>query len=288
MLDYARESLGIETAVADLVYRNAFPLLMQDVTLAMVVDKEVIGGVRCNHLLFSRPGVDFQVWVADGGPAVAAQVCRHRHGNPRAVERHIGHERLERSSGRGRCPVHFRASPGDQEDLLHATRTQAGLTADTNRRKQMKNIVKGAVATALALVLIPEVTYAQAGRMHRATRRRTAVVVGSAASASGSAQAAAGPTADGRGSAAVRCLPAGGCRRQAAGCRRRAAGCRRQAGGCRRQAGGCRRQGSIAAGQPSFPTSPQVASPQRPAAWSISIAAATTIARCFRGTTWCM
>ena len=41
---------------------------MQDVTLAMVVDKEVIGGVRCNHLLFSRPGVDFQVWVADGGP----------------------------------------------------------------------------------------------------------------------------------------------------------------------------------------------------------------------------
>ena len=68
MLDYARESLGIETAVADLVYRNAFPLLMQDVTLAMVVDKEVIGGVRCTHLLFSRPGVDFQVWVADGGP----------------------------------------------------------------------------------------------------------------------------------------------------------------------------------------------------------------------------
>ena len=67
-LDFARESLGIETAVADLVYRNAFPLLIQDVTLAMVVDKEVIGGVKCTHLLFSRPGVDFQVWVADGGP----------------------------------------------------------------------------------------------------------------------------------------------------------------------------------------------------------------------------
>ena len=67
-LDFARESLGIEQPVADLVYRNAFPLLMHDVTLAMVVDKEVIAGVKCNHLLFSRPGVDFQVWVADDGP----------------------------------------------------------------------------------------------------------------------------------------------------------------------------------------------------------------------------
>jgi hypothetical protein len=53
---------------ADLVYRNAFPLLMQDVTLAKVVGKAVIGGVKCDHLLFSRPGVDFQVWVDDSGP----------------------------------------------------------------------------------------------------------------------------------------------------------------------------------------------------------------------------
>ena len=66
VLDYARESLGLTVPVADLVYRNAFPLLMQDVTLAVVVGKAVIGGVRCDHLVFSRPGVDFQVWVADG------------------------------------------------------------------------------------------------------------------------------------------------------------------------------------------------------------------------------
>jgi len=67
MLDFARESLGLTVPVADLVYRNAFPLLMHDVTLAVVVGKAVIGGVKCNHLLFSRPGVDFQVWVAEGG-----------------------------------------------------------------------------------------------------------------------------------------------------------------------------------------------------------------------------
>jgi hypothetical protein len=66
-LDFARGSLGIVVPVGDLIYRNAYPLLMQDVTFAVVVDKTFIGGVKCDHLLFSRPGVDFQVWVADGG-----------------------------------------------------------------------------------------------------------------------------------------------------------------------------------------------------------------------------
>jgi hypothetical protein len=66
MLTYAQEKLGLVVPVADLVYPNAYPLLMEGVTLAMVVDKAMIGGVKCDHLLFSRPGVDFQVWVAEG------------------------------------------------------------------------------------------------------------------------------------------------------------------------------------------------------------------------------
>jgi hypothetical protein len=66
MFNFARESLGLVVPVSDLVYPNAYPLLMEGVTLAMVVDKAMIGGVKCDHLLFSRPGVDFQVWVAEG------------------------------------------------------------------------------------------------------------------------------------------------------------------------------------------------------------------------------
>jgi hypothetical protein len=66
MIDFARETVGILLPAADLLYRNAFPLLMQDVNLAAVVGKAVIGGVRCDHLFFSRLGVDFQVWVAEG------------------------------------------------------------------------------------------------------------------------------------------------------------------------------------------------------------------------------
>ena len=67
LLDFARESLGLIVPVSDLVYRNAFLLLMHDVNFAKVVGKAVIDGVKCDHLLFSRPGADFQVWVADTG-----------------------------------------------------------------------------------------------------------------------------------------------------------------------------------------------------------------------------
>lgn len=66
-LHYGRDSLDLFIPIADLVYSNSYPLLMQDVTMATVVGKAVIGGVKCDHLLFSRPGVDFQVWVADSG-----------------------------------------------------------------------------------------------------------------------------------------------------------------------------------------------------------------------------
>jgi len=66
-LDFARESLGLIIPASDLVYRNAFPLLMQDVTFAAVIGKAFVGGVKCDHLLFSRPGVDFQIWVPEAG-----------------------------------------------------------------------------------------------------------------------------------------------------------------------------------------------------------------------------
>jgi len=66
MIDFARETVGILLPAADLVYRGAYRLMLQDVSLATVVGKATIGGVKCDHLLFSRPGVDFQIWIAAG------------------------------------------------------------------------------------------------------------------------------------------------------------------------------------------------------------------------------
>ena len=66
LLDYAREDLGVVIPVSDLVYGNAFDILMQGVTSAFVVGYSRIGGVNCQHLVFHRPDVDFQIWVAEG------------------------------------------------------------------------------------------------------------------------------------------------------------------------------------------------------------------------------
>ena len=66
VLDYTREELGLVIPVEDLVYRNSFAILMQNVTSALVVGKSVIGGVTCDHLAFGRSDVDLQIWVADG------------------------------------------------------------------------------------------------------------------------------------------------------------------------------------------------------------------------------
>jgi len=82
LLDYARDSLGLIIPVADLVYRNAYELLMHNVNYAAVIGKTVIGGVTCDHLLFSRPGVDFQVWVADGAEALPCKYVVTDTGQP--------------------------------------------------------------------------------------------------------------------------------------------------------------------------------------------------------------
>ena len=107
----------------------------------------------------------------------------------------------------------------------------------------MKNIVRIAVvAAALALVLVPEATYAQAGRMHRATRRRTAVVVGSAASASGSAKAAEAQqqTAAAQQQSAASQQEAAAAKQQAAAAEQEAAAAKQEAAAAK-QGSRCRR-----------------------------------------------
>jgi len=66
LFKYLHESLGFGLPITDLIHADAFPLLMEDVTLARIIGKTYIDGTKCDHLLFSRPGVDFQVWVSDG------------------------------------------------------------------------------------------------------------------------------------------------------------------------------------------------------------------------------
>jgi hypothetical protein len=66
MLDFARDSLDIVAPAGDFIYSNAYEILMEDVESAFVVGESFIEGVACDHLAFSKPGTDFQVWVARG------------------------------------------------------------------------------------------------------------------------------------------------------------------------------------------------------------------------------
>ena len=66
MLDFARESLDIVAPAGDFIYSNNYEILMDGVESGFVVGDAVVRGQLCDHLAFSKPELDFQVWVARG------------------------------------------------------------------------------------------------------------------------------------------------------------------------------------------------------------------------------
>ena len=66
MLDMARTQLDIVMPAGDLINRNAYDILMADVTQGFVVGKGVVEGARCDHLAFRAPNVDWQIWIQEG------------------------------------------------------------------------------------------------------------------------------------------------------------------------------------------------------------------------------
>jgi hypothetical protein len=66
MLNFARNQLDIVAPAGDLLDKNAYDILMDGVTDSFVVGKAVIEGVRCDHLAFRAPHVDWQIWVQEG------------------------------------------------------------------------------------------------------------------------------------------------------------------------------------------------------------------------------
>ena len=65
-LHFARDTLDLVPPTGDMVYTNAYELLTASVTEGFVVGKSIVGGVRCDHLAFRTPVVDWQIWIADG------------------------------------------------------------------------------------------------------------------------------------------------------------------------------------------------------------------------------
>jgi hypothetical protein len=70
MLDFARIYLDIVAPASDLVYADAYDILMDGVTSGFVVGSSWVDGGDCYHLAFSKPGTDFQIWVQKGDQPV--------------------------------------------------------------------------------------------------------------------------------------------------------------------------------------------------------------------------
>jgi hypothetical protein len=66
MLDFARSRLDIIAPAGDLLYRNSYDILMTNVSSGFVVGKGIVEGVRCDHLAFRAPHVDWQIWIEEG------------------------------------------------------------------------------------------------------------------------------------------------------------------------------------------------------------------------------
>lgn len=65
-LDFARESLDVIAPVGDLLYADAYNLLMEDVISGLYVGPSVVGGVRVHHLAFRGTQTDWQIWIDEG------------------------------------------------------------------------------------------------------------------------------------------------------------------------------------------------------------------------------
>jgi hypothetical protein len=70
MLDFVLGKLGLGVPAGDLIYSNAYPLMTQGLTAAAVIGKSLINGVKCDHILLAKAGIQVQIWVADSGPAL--------------------------------------------------------------------------------------------------------------------------------------------------------------------------------------------------------------------------
>ena len=68
LFHHARDNYGLGAPGSDLVYSNSYALLTQNLLSATVIGKEMIGDLMCDHLLFVRPNVSFQIWISESEP----------------------------------------------------------------------------------------------------------------------------------------------------------------------------------------------------------------------------
>ena len=73
-IDVARTELDLDAPAADLLYRDSYPTLMEDVVSGTYLGLEEVGDRACHHLAFRGNETDWQIWIEDGEKALP---CRY-------------------------------------------------------------------------------------------------------------------------------------------------------------------------------------------------------------------
>jgi hypothetical protein len=74
MLDFARIKYDVVAPFGDMLFKNAYDILMDGVTEGIVVGQAVIEGVLCDHLAFRAGDVDWQIWIQQGAQPLPRRI----------------------------------------------------------------------------------------------------------------------------------------------------------------------------------------------------------------------
>ncbi len=64
-LDYALEAFDLSAPFSEIIYRNAYDILTEEVQSGFYVGVSSIRGVKCHHLAFRQKEIDWQIWIED-------------------------------------------------------------------------------------------------------------------------------------------------------------------------------------------------------------------------------
>ncbi|MEO6054040.1 MAG: DUF2092 domain-containing protein [Chthoniobacterales bacterium] len=70
MLPFLKEKTGIHFPSAGMLFSNPYAVLSKNITSAFVVGSDIVDGIPCNHLAFSAPGVNWEIWLESGSRAL--------------------------------------------------------------------------------------------------------------------------------------------------------------------------------------------------------------------------
>jgi hypothetical protein len=73
-LDFATEHLGMVMPLEDLLVSNPYKNAVEKITSGTLIGPVKVLGVPCQHLAFTQPDIDWQLWIEDGPMPVPRKV----------------------------------------------------------------------------------------------------------------------------------------------------------------------------------------------------------------------